>query len=347
MRVISLRTVAAAALVALPALLATSAPAAGESIEDHFRGKQIRLLIGSSAGGGYDAFARTIARYWGNHIPGHPAFVPQNMTGFMSLPVAHYLYNTAPADGTVVGAVNPQIASEAVLDPGRAQFDARRFGWIGSALREDQMVIDWHTAPVTKFDDLFTQQLIVGGSGGADSSYVLLVNAILGTKFKLIGGYPGTREINLAMQRGEVQGNGGITWASIKTTLRDLLDSKQINLVAQYGIHPNPELPDVPRVISYARNPADRAALSLVFDTQEFGRPFILPPGTPAPIVDAMRTSFAAVMRDPAFRAEAAQRGLDIDPTPGEEIDALVADIYAAPPDIVARVAAILEQPTK
>jgi tripartite-type tricarboxylate transporter receptor subunit TctC len=326
---------------------ASACRAAADGIEDHFRGKQIRLLIGSSAGGGYDTFARTIARYWGEHVPGHPTFVPQNMTGVMSLAVANNLYNSAPADGTVVGAVNPQIASEAVLNPNRAKFDARRFGWIGSALRENQMAISWHAAPVARFDDLFTHELIVGGSGGADSSFPLLSNAILGTKFKVIGGYPGTREINLAMQRGEVQGNAGITWASIKSTLRDLLDSKQINLVAQYGIHDNPEPAGVPRVITYAKTAADRAALALLFDTQEFGRPYILPPGTPAPILAAMRTSFAAVMNDPAFRAEAAQRGLDIDPTPGEEIDNLVAELYAAPPETVARVAGILAQPAK
>jgi tripartite-type tricarboxylate transporter receptor subunit TctC len=331
------------------ALIAALYPSvgAGQSVEQSFRGKQIRLLIGSSAGGGYDLFARTIASHWSKHIPGNPNIVPQNVPGALSLQVANNIFSVAPRDGTVIGAVNPQIASRAVLDAGAARFDARQFTWIGSALREYQVMVARADAPVKAFEDAFRTELIVGGSGGATDTFPIITNAALGTKFKVISGYPGTREVNLAMDRNEVQGNGAITWASIKATMTAMLAEKRINLIVQFGLKPHPDLPHVPYALKYATAAEQRDALMLLFATQEFGRPYIAPPDLPAPIAAALRTSFMATMNDPAFLDDAKRRNLDIDPTPSEEIHTLVRQLYQTPPATLQRVREIFANPAK
>jgi tripartite-type tricarboxylate transporter receptor subunit TctC len=320
------------------AVLCMAAAGPGLAQDDLFRGKQIRLVIGSAAGGGYDLFARTIAAYWPKHIPGNPTMVPQNMPGASSMQAANHVFSLAPKDGTVIGAVNPQVVTRAILDPQRARIDARQLSWIGSALRETQLMVARTDAPVKTFDDAFKTELIVGGSGGADETFPTLTNAVLATKFKLVTGYPGTKDINIAMERGEVQANGGITWASVKGTMTALLNAHKINIVVQYGLRPNADLPKVPVALTYARTDAQRQSLLLLFATQEFGRPYIAPPGTPAPVVAALRESFMATMKDPEFLAEARRRGLDIDPTTGEEVDGLVQQIYGTPADTVQRV---------
>lgn len=308
-----------------------------------FDGKQIRMLIGSSPGGGYDLFARTIAEHWSRHIPGNPTFVPQNLPGALSLNVANNIFNVAPKDGTTIGAVNPQIASEAILNPSRARFDARKFVWLGSALRETQVMVARKDAPVSSFEQAFDREMILGGSGGATNTYPTLTNAILGTKFKIVGGYPGTREVNLAMERGEVQGIGAITWASVKATMGEKLSSNQVVIVGQYGAQKHPELPNVAHVPSFAKTPEDKAALRLLFATQEFGRPYVAPPGTPDDIAKILQTSFMATMKDPTFLADAKKRRLDIDPMPGDEIQDLVEELYKTPPAVVERVRPIFK----
>lgn len=315
-----------------------SSPALAQDNEPHFKGKQIRILIGSSAGGGYDVFARTIAAHWGKHIPGNPQFVPQNMPGPLSLNVANHIFSVAPKDGTVLGGVNPQIASEAILDPERARYDARQVLWIGSALREVQVLVARADAPVKTFKEAFDKELIVGGSGGATNTFPQISNAILGTRFKIVSGYPGTKEINLAMERGEVQAVGSITWASIKATMGEQLAKKTIVMPGQYGVNKHRDLPDVPRVLDFAKTPDDTAALMLLFATQEFGRPYIAPPGLPPAVAKTLRDSFMATMRDKDFLAEATQRGLEINATTGEEIEGLVKRLYATPTPIVERV---------
>jgi tripartite-type tricarboxylate transporter receptor subunit TctC len=326
------------ARVAAFAVLVAPLDAAAQDVEQAFRGKQIRMLIGSSAGGGYDVFARTIAAFWSKHIPGNPSIVPQNVPGVLSLQVANNVFSIAPRDGTVIGAVNPQIVSRAILDGSAARYDARQFSWIGSALREYQVMVARTDAPVKAFDQAFTTELLVGGSGGATDTFPTITNAVLGTKFKVISGYPGTREVNLAMDRGEVQGVGSITWASIKATMTQLLADKKINLIVQFSLKPHPDLLDIPQALKYAKTAEQTDALMLLFATQEFGRPYIAPPALPAPIANALRRSFEATMSDPAFLAEAKRRGLDIDPTPGEEINALVTRLYRTPTGTVQRV---------
>jgi tripartite-type tricarboxylate transporter receptor subunit TctC len=323
--------------------IAAGLPGTGHAQSDTFAGKQIRMIIGSSAGGGYDLFARTIAQHWPKQIPGVPIFVPQNLPGALSLNVANNIFNVAPKDGTSIGAVNPQIASEAILNPDRARFDARKFVWIGSALRETQVMVASAKAPVTRFEQAFMREMIIGGSGGATNTFPTLTNAILGTKFKIVSGYPGTREVNLAMERDEVHAIGAITWASVKGTMDDKLRAKEVVMVGQYGAKVHPELPDVTHVPSLAKTPEDAAALRLLFATQEFGRPYITSPGTPADIVAILQKSFMATMKDSAFLADAKQRGLDIEPTEGAEIQTLVEMLYKTPPAVVERVRTVFK----
>lgn len=330
------------AIVLCVAAMAALAPG-GVAHADPLAGKQIRIIIGSSAGGGYDLFARTIAQHWGRHIPGAPVFVPQNLPGPLSLNVANNIFNVAPKDGTAIGAVNPQIASEAILSPDRARFDARKFVWIGSALRETQVMVAAANAPVRSYEQAFTRELILAGSGGATNTFPTLTNAILGTKFKVVSGYPGTREANLAMERGEVQGIGAMTWASVKGTMSEKLRAKEIVIVGQYGAQRHPELPDVAHVPTFAKTPDDQAALRLLFATQEFGRPYIAPPGTPADIANLLQKSFMATMNDATFLADAKQRGLDIEPMEGAEIQQLVEQLYTTPAAVVERVRAVFK----
>ncbi len=342
---LTLRTIVGA--VALIALTGANAQGSNQGLEQHFRGKQIRLLIGSSAGGGYDTFARTIAAHWAKHIPGNPTFVPQNVPGPMSLPVANNLFSVALKDGTVIGAVNPQIVTEAILHPERARFDARQFVWIGSALRETQVAIARADAPAQTYPEAVSREIIVGGSGGSSNSYPALANAILGTKFKIVSGYPGTREANLAMERGEVQGIAGITWASVKATMGEALASRKVVVLGQYGLEKHPDLPHVPQVLSMTRSSEERAALMLLLATQEFGRPFIAPPGVPAEIGEALRSSFMKTLVDPEFQADAKRRALDIDPLSGLEVQAVVEQLYATAPETVNKVRKIFEQTEK
>jgi hypothetical protein len=219
--------------------------------------------------------------------------------------------------------------------------------WIGSALRETQVVVARSDGAVHDFPQLFQTELIVGGSGGASNSFPTISNAVLGTKFKIVSGYPGTRESNLALERGEVQGIAGITWASVKATMGDLLASRKLVVVGQYGFKKHPELPDVAHVPSFAKTPEERAALLLLFATQEFGRPYIAPPGLPADIAEALRTSFLKTLEDPEFLAEAKKRGLDIEPTSGAEIQALVEQLYATAPETIERVRKIFAETGK
>jgi tripartite-type tricarboxylate transporter receptor subunit TctC len=307
--------------------------------QDFYKDKRITMIVGSSPGGGYDTFARTTAKYWTGHIPGKPVFVIQNMPGAGSLVAANHIYNVAAKDGTVLGAVNPGIATDPLLSPDRAKFDARKFPWIGSPLREIQTAVVWHTSPVQSLEDLKTKELLVAGSGGATEVFPTVCQKVLGLKFKVIAGYAGTKEGGLAMERGEVQGIGGTTWASVKATYGQWLAEKKIKVITQYGLRKHPELPDVPMMIDLAKTKEQRDLLNFVFVRQDLGRPYVTAPGVPDDRVTLLRKSFVETMKDPAFIKEAEQRKLDLDPEPvtGDELQKLVADIYATPESIVAK----------
>jgi tripartite-type tricarboxylate transporter receptor subunit TctC len=333
---------AAGRMALATALISGAATAAASAEETSFKGKQVTLFVGTTAGGGYDTFTRTIGPHFRRHLPGQPNVVVQNMPGAGSVVLANHLYNIAPKDGTAIGNVNPQIVIEPLMRPGRVKYDPTKMAWIGSALRETHVSIAWYTTPIKTFDDLFQHELLVAGTGGATDTFPTFVNGLLGTKFKIIDGYPGMKEGMLAMERGEVHGNGGITWASAKATIGEWLLQKKVRVFVQYGLVKHPELSDVPWIYDYAKTADDRAAMNMVFARQEYGRPYVAPPGLAPATVETLRRAFDATMKDPEFLADAEKRKLDIDPITGERAQEIIADLFKTPPAVVERVKAIL-----
>jgi tripartite-type tricarboxylate transporter receptor subunit TctC len=317
--------------------------APADAADAYFKDKQIRLIVGSAPGGGYDAYGRLLAQYMKPHIPGNPTIVVQNMPGAGSLVAGNYIYNVAPKDGTVIGAVNALLATDPLVYPERVKFDPRQFRWLGSALRENHVGVAWSLARVKSFDDVLKNELIVAGTGGATNFYPLFVDAILGAKMKMIPGYQGTKQGMLAMERGEVGGVVGITWASVKATNGSWLRDGKIRAFIQFGLMKHPELPDVSWIYDYARDDDDRAAMDLAFGNSEFGRPFIAPPGVPDEVVQILRDAFEDTMSDPEFRADAEKRQLDLEITQGREIQSLIEKIYKTPPAVVQRVKKIVQ----
>lgn len=336
--------------VALPWIagiaMATPAPAQ-EGIAAFYRGKQMRLIVGTGAGGGYDLFARAVARHIGNHIPGNPAVIVQNQGAASGLVMANQLFSLGPKDGTVIAAPINGLPTAPLLEPAGAHFDAARLNWIGSTNRETYVAFAWHAASVQSLADLMQRQLIVGATAAGTTlvDFPLVTNKILGTKFKMVRGYDSTPQINVAMERGEVEGIGGIGWQSVKTQVPQWIADKKIKVIAQYGLNRDPELADAPTMLELATTDADRAALTMMFARTEYGRPYFAPPDVPPPRIEALRQAFDATMHDPEFIADAAQLQLDLSPMRGEEVQALVAKLALTPAEIVARVRGALEGP--
>ena len=332
----------------VPLLLAMQ-PSHAQPVADFYRGKTVQLLIGYTAGGGYDLNARVLARHMGKHIPGNPNVVPQNMAGAGSLRLANYLYNVAPKDGTAIGMVGRGMAMEPLIGGSATQYDARRYTWIGSVSDQVSLCATWHTSKVKNWNDMLKTDFTVGGEGsGSDPDmFATMIRSIFGVKIRLVSGYPGGNEINLAMERGEVDGRCGWSWSSIKITKPDWLKKKQINMLLQMALHKNSELADVPLIMDLARDERERQILKLVLSRQEMGWPFTAPPDLLRERADALRAAFDATMKDPDYLAEAKQRRLDINPMSGAAIDKLIAELYTTPPDVVAATKAAISEGSK
>ena len=330
------------------ALVAANAPARAEDAA-FYKDKQIRLVVGSAAGSGYDINARVLARHLVNHIPGNPTIVVQNQPGAGSATMAAALYNSAPRDGTVMGAAINGMPTLPLFAPEAAHFDPVKFNWIGSTNRDTQVSYVWKTAPVKSVDELRKTELVVGATsaGTTQVDFPLVAQQILGLKFKVVSGYKGTTDIHLAMERGEVQGMGANAWMSLKALNANWLDDKDVKVILQYGLEKNPDLPDVPTVFSLAKTDADRQALKLIVSRLAYGRPFFFPPGVPADRVALMRRAFNETMKDPAYLADAETAKLEIGPVTGEEVAELVESVSSTPPAIVARVKAALKSSSK
>jgi tripartite-type tricarboxylate transporter receptor subunit TctC len=324
------------------ALLALMKPAQAQE-EPFFKDKTLRVIVGSAPGGGYDAYARLVSDHMRRHIPGNPQIVVQNMPGAGSLVATNHIANVAPKDGTVIGAVNAAMTTLPLIKPDTAKFDPRKMNWIGSTLREFHIGLVRENSPVKTVADAQRIEIPVAGTGGSTTTYPVIANAILNTKFKVVAGYQGTAQGMLAMERGEVDGVIGITWASIKATQAAALRDGKILLLAQFGVRKHPELPNIPLVIDAAKTPEDKAALRLVFSSQEVGRPWVAPEGVPEKTVAILRKAFDDTMADPEFKADAAKRKLELDPTSGAEIQKVVEDIFKTPSAVVERVKPFLE----
>jgi tripartite-type tricarboxylate transporter receptor subunit TctC len=317
---------------------------AQDDVAGFYRGKQLRLVVGTGPGGGYDLFARAVARRIGNHIPGNPTVLVQNQATAAGLVMVNQLYSLGPKDGTVIAAPVNGIPTAPLLEPGAAHFDAARLNWIGSTNRETYVAYAWHAARVQSLADLMQRELIVGATAAGTTlvDFPLVTNKFLGTRFKVVRGYDSTPQINVAMERGEVEGIGGIGWQSVKTQIPQWIAEKKITVIAQYGLHRDPELAAAPTMLELAKTDADRQALTMMFARTEYGRPYFVPPDVPAARVEALRRAFDATMKDPEFIADAAQLQLELSPATGEQVQALVAKLAATPADIAARVRAAL-----
>lgn len=327
----------------LGALIALAQPAAAQE-EPYFKDKTIRVIVGSAPGGGYDTYARAVSDHMRRHIPGNPQIVVQNMPGAGSLVAMNHIANVAPKDGTVIGAINAAMTTQPLIKPETAKFDPRKMNWIGSTLREFHIGLVRAASPVKTIEDAQRVEIPVAGTGGSTSTYPSIANAILGTKFKTVQGYQGTAQGMLAMERGEVDGVMGITWASIKATQAAALRDGKIRLVTQFGVRKHPELPNVPLVLDSAKTEEDKAALRLVFSSQEVGRPWVAPEGVPLQIVAILRKGFDDTMADPEFQADAAKRKLDLEPTTGKELQEVVENIFKTPPAVIERVKPFLAE---
>jgi len=325
--------------------LLMSGPAqAQDSVEQFYRSKNnIDLIIGFTVGGGYDAYARLLARHMGDQIPGKPKLVPKNMTGAGSRIAAAYIHGVAPKDGSAIGIVDQSISLEQALGDSGVKFDTRQLIYIGNPIADNNVVTTWHTSPVKTVEDARKIQVALGATGyNTSSQYPQVLNAMAGTKFKIILGYPGGNEINLAMENGEVAGRGSNSWASWKATRPDWIRDKKMNVIAQIGLKRAADLPDVPLLTDLATNDIDRAAMRLLSAPTAIGRPFFTTPGVPADRVKALRAAFDATMKLPAFLEDAKKLNLDINPVSGEELQKIVADIIDAPKPVKDRLAAVL-----
>jgi tripartite-type tricarboxylate transporter receptor subunit TctC len=330
----------------IAACLCLGAPArAQEDVATFYRGKQLRMLVGTGAGGGYDLFARAVARHIVDHIPGNPTIIVQNQPAAGGLVMVNQLYSLGPKDGTVIAAPINGIPTAPLLEPAAARFDATRLNWIGSTNRETYVAYAWHKAGVRSLAELLQKELIVGATAAGTTlvDFPLVTNKFLGTRFRIVRGYDSTPQINVAMERGEVEGIGGIGWQSVKTTIPQWIMKKKITVIAQYGLQRDPDLAAAPTMLELAKTDADRAALTMMFARTEYGRPYFTPPDVPAARVEALRRAFDATMRDPAFIADAAQLQLELSPMTGEAVQTLVAKLAGTPAEVAARVRAALD----
>jgi len=324
---------------------ALAAPAAGQSVADFYRGKTITMAVGTSPGGDYDLRMRMVGRHIGKHIPGNPSIVPTNMPGAGQMLVANWLANVAPRDGTVIVALSQNMPVHQATGAAGVKYDVRQFNWIGNTTDTPNVINSWLTTGIRTIQDVMQRELVVGATGIASGSYLYpyALNQLVGTKFKIVTGYPGGNDINLAMERGEVGGRGSNSWASWKSTRPQWLAEQKIFILAQVGVKRNAELPDVPTLQDLARNDADRQVLVFISADTAISRPLVTSADVPRDRVEALRRAFDATMKDPEFLAEAEKSKTDISPMTGEEAQKIAQATVDAPADVRARASALLE----
>jgi tripartite-type tricarboxylate transporter receptor subunit TctC len=310
-----------------------------------FSGQKITLAIATPSGGGYDLYGRLVARHLGKFLPGNPTLVPQNMPGAGSLIAANWLANVAPKDGTGIAIIPSATLFENLLGNTSARFDARQLNWLVSLNDYTAIAMVWHETPFATAADMLTRELLVGSNAPASDTTVWpqLLNALIGTKVKMVKGYPGTTGIALAMERGEVQGMIGDDWASVKANKSDWLREKKVRILMQMTSARHADLPDVPVVGEFAKDEDKRQVLELFVLRQKYGRPFLAPPGTPAPVLAVYREAFQKLVNDPEFLREATRAQLIIKVGSGEEVTALVNRIHDSPKRVIEQASALVK----
>jgi tripartite-type tricarboxylate transporter receptor subunit TctC len=322
--------------LAFAALLAGLVPAQAQSVEDFYRGKSITLAIGFTPGGGYDLYARHLARHMSKYIPGRPTIVPQNMAGAGSLRAANFIYSAAPKDGTAFGTFARTTGLNPLLESG-ATFDGTKFTWLGSVTNDISLCVTWHTSKANTWENFLKYPTNLGGQAPSSEPDIFanLYKNVFGAPIKLVPGYPGTNEITLAMERGEVDGLCGLSWSTIQTRHLQWLKEKKINLLVQASFKKDPEIGDVPLVMELTKDSEKLQILKLILAAQEMARPFAAPPGIPRDRADALIAAFDATMKDAEYLADAKKSRIDVNPVTGPDIDKLLAELYATPKDVI------------
>lgn len=330
-------------LIALLVLLGGfTTPAHAQTVEQFYKGRVVNLIVGFNPGGAYDPYARAVARHLPKHLPGSPDIVVKNMQGAGSIRAANHLYNVAPKDGSEFGLIAGSAALEPMFGVRPTQFDGQKFTWIGSANDEPGVCFAWHNTGFTRAQDLFDKELVLGTSGTSNLDFPLALNAVLGTRMKLVRGYNGSSAIMLAMERGEVQGLCGMIYAGLVAAHPDWLRDGKVRTLVQIGLERNQKLGDVPFVMDLAKNEDDKRVLRLLVGWTIMGRPFLAPPGIPEDRRQALRRAFDATMTDKAFLDDAAKMRLDVASITGAAIEKFLQDAYATPKPLVERAAKIL-----
>jgi tripartite-type tricarboxylate transporter receptor subunit TctC len=323
-------------------LLASAMPAKAQPVAEFYRGKTVNVLIGVGVGGEYDLQARMVARHLGKHIPGNPNVVPQNMTGAGGFNMANFLFAQAARDGTYIGMMTNAIPASQAVGAQGVRYDAVKYNWLGTMAPVVETMAVWHTAGVASVEDLRRKEIVAGATGKGAITYIYpsMMNEFLGTKFKLVTGYPGGNQINLAMERGEVAARNN-TWSSWKATKPTWLRDRQITIVAQAG----PRAPDLdaPSVEALAKTPEERALIELVTSGAHLGRPMATTPDVPPDRLNALRAAYRATMADPEFLAEAAKANFEVAPVYGEEMQKIVERIMRTPKELAARAKHLVE----
>jgi tripartite-type tricarboxylate transporter receptor subunit TctC len=335
------RLLVAAAIAGLAALAPVwTGTASAQSVADFYRRNGITLNVGSGVGGGFDAYARLLALHYGRHVPGNPSVVVKNVPGATGLVAMNALYNTAPRDGSTILASFNTVVLSALYSDANARFDPRKFGWIGSIGKQTATCLTWHTVPIKTVADARSQEVIVGatGFGSTPVMFPKLLNAMIGTRFKIVSGYstPGMR---LAVERGEIHGICGVAWETHMASVPHWIIDHKVNFLLQLGLKESVHLPGVPLAIDLIQNPEDRQVFELLGIPQEFGRPFLAPPDVPADRLAALQAGFEAMLKDKAYLADAEKAKQFVDPLTAAEVEALIGRAYAAPKDIVTRAA--------
>ena len=328
------------------ALLAAASPCLADPVEDFYRGRTVKFIVGSNTGGGYDTYSRLLAAYIGKPIPGNPTVVVENMPGASGTKSANYIAEVAPKDGSVIGMFNQSMPQRQMFEPDLIKIDLSKFSWIGAMNASTNVFIVWHTSGIRTVEDAKKKQVVMGALStvGGNSVYPLLLNYFFGTKFKVVLGYAGGNTIQLAMERGEVDGRGAVVWSGLKAGWPHWIKEKKINVLMQVGLEKEPDLPDVPLFTDLARNEEEKAIFRFISSDAAMGFPVTAPPGIPADRLAALRKAFMDAMKDPELLKVVEERKLEIQPSSGEEVQRVVQEMTSTPKEIIVKIQKAMAQ---
>jgi tripartite-type tricarboxylate transporter receptor subunit TctC len=327
-------------VVAICAALSAGAGAArAETIEEFYKGRKVRFIVGSNTGGSYDSYSRLLAAHMGKHLPGSPILTVENMPGASGMQSANYLSHVAAKDGSVLAMFNQSMPQRQMLEPETIRFDVGKFSWIGAMGNSVNVFVTWHTSGVRTLDDARRKEVVMGAlsSDGGNAVYPLLLNKYLGTRFKVVLGYPGGNTIQLAMERGEVDGRGSVVWSGFKANWPHWIAEQKVNVLMQVGLAKDPDLADVPLLLDLAKSPEEASIFRFISSDGPMQFPVLAPPGIPPDRLAALRKAFAATMTDPDFIKASEERKLPIRYTSGEEVEQIVSAMISTPKDVIGK----------